>query len=294
MGEHARPERHDACSGAVPHPPIVDPLPRYPSPVAPTDEKLWRYASLARLWSWSLIVVAGLLLLLSIAIQAGDDEGLSARWFATLLGVTGVTGALLFPLFRVWLRRAALPSVRLPQAVRATGPRRLEASPRDWRRWAVVSGAILLVGGAAMLVFLIGVLGTGGTAEGVVVGMHRRVGRRDAGGRPPDQGDRGGRGAALLRGVPAPHRGRPQAGLGRGPGRGPAGVSQLFRCRSEKSRSGFSAYSSVRPQRTHVSERIALTRPDARNERWRLSETIPETTVGSTGPPHALHSLTMV
>ena len=139
--------------------------------MAPTDEKLWRYASLARLWSWSLIVVAGLLLLLSIAIQAGDDEGLGARWFATLLGVTGVTGALLFPLFRVWLRRAALPSVRLPQAVRATGPRRLEASPRDWRRWAVVSGAILLVGGAAMLVFLIGVLGKGGTAEGVVVGI---------------------------------------------------------------------------------------------------------------------------
>ncbi|HEX2503290.1 MAG TPA: hypothetical protein VHK00_05060 [Miltoncostaeaceae bacterium] len=139
--------------------------------MAPSDEKLWRYANLARLWSWSLIVVAGLLLLLAIAIQAGSDGGASGRWFATLLGVTGLTGVLLFPLFRVWLRKAALPSVRLPQAVRATGPRRLEASPRDWRRWAVASGAILLVGGAAMLVFLIGVLGTGGTAEGVVVGM---------------------------------------------------------------------------------------------------------------------------
>jgi hypothetical protein len=139
--------------------------------VATTDEKLWRYASLARLWSWSLIVVAGLLLLLSIAIQAGDEEGLSPRWFATLLGVTGLTGPVLFPLFRVLLRRAALPSVRLPQAVRASGPRRLEASPRDWRRWTVVSGAILLAGGAALLVFLIGVLGRGGTAEGVVVGM---------------------------------------------------------------------------------------------------------------------------
>ena len=34
-----------------------------------------------------------------------------------------------------------------------------------------MSGAILLVGGAAMLVFLIGVLGKGGTAEGVVVGI---------------------------------------------------------------------------------------------------------------------------
>ena len=138
---------------------------------ASTDEKLWRYSSLARLWSWSLIVVAGLLLLLSIAIQAGADEGLGGRWFATLLGVTGLTGVVLFPLFRIWLRRTALPSVRLPQAVRATGPRRLEASPRDWRRWAIVTGGVLLVGGAAMLVFLIGVLGPGGTAEGVVVGV---------------------------------------------------------------------------------------------------------------------------
>ena len=139
--------------------------------MASSDEKLWRYSSLARLWSWSLIVVGGLLLLLSIAIQAGSDEGLTGRWFATILGITGITGALLFPLFRVWLRRAALPSLRLPQAVRATGPRRLEASPRDWRRWALVTGAILLIGGAALLIFLIGVLGRGGTAEGVVVGM---------------------------------------------------------------------------------------------------------------------------
>ena len=139
--------------------------------MAASDEKLWRYASLARLWSWSLIVVGGLLLLLSIAIQAGGDDGLSGRWFATLVGITGLTGVRLFPLFRVWLRRTAMPSVRLPQAVRATGPRRLEASPRDWRRWAAVTGGVLLVGGAAMLVFLVGVLGPGGTAEGVVVGM---------------------------------------------------------------------------------------------------------------------------
>lgn len=136
-----------------------------------SGEKLWGYASLARLWSWCLIVVSGLLLLLSIALQAGAVEGLSSRWFAAVIGVSGVTGILLYPLFRVWLRRSALPSVRLPQAVRATGPRRLEASPRDWRRWALVTGAILLVGGAAMLLFLVGVLGRGGTAEGVVVGM---------------------------------------------------------------------------------------------------------------------------
>lgn len=136
-----------------------------------SGEKLWRYASLARLWSWTLIGVAAALLLLSIAIQAGTDEGLDARWYAAALGITGITGVLCYPFFRVWLRRTALPSVRLPQAVRASGPRRLEATPRDWRRWAALTAVVLLVGGAAMLVFLIGVLGRGGTAEGVVVGM---------------------------------------------------------------------------------------------------------------------------
>ena len=139
--------------------------------MAESGEKLWRYASLARLWSWCLLAVAVLLLALSVALQAGADEGLSGGWFAAAVGISGVTGVILFPLFRVWLRKAALPSVRLPQAVRATGPRRLEASPRDWRRWALFTGAVLLVGGGAMLVFLVGVLGRGGTAEGVVVGM---------------------------------------------------------------------------------------------------------------------------
>ena len=139
--------------------------------MAETGEKLWGYASLARLFSWTLIAVAGLMLLLSIGLQAATDEGLDARWYAAAFGITGVTGIICYPLLRVWLRKAALPSVRLPQAVRASGPRRLEASPRDWRRWAAFSGLVLTVGSAAMLTFLIGVLGRGGTAEGVVVGM---------------------------------------------------------------------------------------------------------------------------
>jgi hypothetical protein len=139
--------------------------------VAVAGEKLWGYASLARLWSWTLIVVAVLLLGLSIAIQAAAEEGLDSGWWAAALGITGVTGVVCYPFFRVWLRKTALPSVRLPQAVRASGPRRLEATPRDWRRWALFTGLVILVGGAAMLTFLIGVLGRGGTAEGVVVGM---------------------------------------------------------------------------------------------------------------------------
>jgi hypothetical protein len=139
--------------------------------VADDAEKLWRYDALARLWSWCLIGVAAALLPLSVALQAGSSEGLSARWFAAALGVTGVTGVLMFPLFRVWLRRTAMPSVRLSQAQRARGPRRLEASPRDWRRWALVTAVVLFAGSAAMLTFLVGVLGRGGTAEGVVIGM---------------------------------------------------------------------------------------------------------------------------
>jgi multisubunit Na+/H+ antiporter MnhB subunit len=135
-----------------------------------SDDKLWRYARLARLWSWALIGTAVALLALSVALEAGRS-GLDARWFAAAFGITGVTGVLLFPLFRVWLRRTALPSVRLAQATRATGPRRLEATPADWRRWSVVTALVLLVGGFALLVFLVGVLGPGGTAEGVVVGM---------------------------------------------------------------------------------------------------------------------------
>jgi len=134
-------------------------------------EKLWRYSGLARLWSWSLIATAGVLLALSVGLQAGSDEGLTARWIGVALGVTGATGVVCLPFLRVWLRRSALPSVRLPAARKASGPRRLEASPADWRRWAAVTMAVLLVGGAAMLTFLVGVLGRGGTAEGVVVGL---------------------------------------------------------------------------------------------------------------------------
>lgn len=139
--------------------------------MATTGEKLWRYASLARLWSWTLIGVSAALLALSVAIQAGTAQGVDQRWLSAALGITGLTGVVSYPLFRVWLRKTALPSVRLPQAVRASGPRRLEATPRDWRRWAGLTAAVLLIGGTAMLVFLVGVLGRGGTAEGVVVGM---------------------------------------------------------------------------------------------------------------------------
>jgi hypothetical protein len=139
--------------------------------VAPAPVKLWHYASLARLWSWSLVVSAGLLLGVAAALRAGTDEGIDPRWLGIVVAVAGVTGVLGYPALRVWLARSAMPSLRLSQAQKDTGPRRLPAAPGDWRRWSILTTTILTMGGSAMLVFLVGVLGGGGTAEGVVVGL---------------------------------------------------------------------------------------------------------------------------
>jgi hypothetical protein len=89
--------------------------------VGASAEKLWAYAALTRLWSWALIATAGILLLAALGLQAGSDRGLNTRWLGIALGVTGLTGAVIFPFLRVWLRRSALPSVYLPRATRATG-----------------------------------------------------------------------------------------------------------------------------------------------------------------------------
>ena len=139
--------------------------------MAPAPVKLWHYASLARLWSWSLVVTAGLLLGIAAALRAGTEEGIDLRWLGIVVAVSGGTGILGYPALRMWLARSAMPSLRLPQAQKDSGPRRLPAAPGDWRRWSILTTAILTAGGTAMMTFLIGVLGGGGTAEGVVVGL---------------------------------------------------------------------------------------------------------------------------
>lgn len=139
--------------------------------MAPVGAKLWRYSRLARVWSWSLVVSAGILLVVAVLIRAGSADGIDLRWLGVVVAVTGVTGVLGYPLLRVWLRRSAMPSLRLTQAERSSGPRLLHAGRSEWRRWSVVTTLILTVGGTAMMTFLIGVLGAGGTAEGVVVGL---------------------------------------------------------------------------------------------------------------------------
>ena len=136
-------------------------------------EKLWRYASLVRLWSWALIGVGAAMLVIGLLIQVGSESGLTAQWVGVVVAVSGLTGAVFYPLLRMWLRKTA-PSGYLPKATRLGGPRRLEAAPADWRRWGATIAVVLFVGAAAMLGFLVGVLrdsGPDGIAEGVVVGV---------------------------------------------------------------------------------------------------------------------------
>lgn len=135
------------------------------------EEKLWRYRGLAKLWSWALITAALGLFALAVPLEAGSPGGLGGRFLISLAAVSVVTAAVLYPFFLMWLRRSAMPSLRLGEASPASGRRRLEASRADWRKWALISTVLIFAGGAAVMVFLIGMLGRGGTAEGVTVGM---------------------------------------------------------------------------------------------------------------------------
>lgn len=134
-------------------------------------EKLWRYTSLVRLWSWALIGVG--LAMFPLAVLTQQAENISLRYFGTMLGITGITGVLFFPLLRMWLRKSR-PSEFLGRAKRIAGPRRLQAGPGDWRVWGAQVTGFLLVGTFVMLTFLVAVLrsaGPDGIAEGVVIGV---------------------------------------------------------------------------------------------------------------------------
>lgn len=131
-------------------------------------EKLWRYSGVTRMWGWGLLVAAVLLALAATGLEASAPGGLGTSWLVVAGAVTAVTGVIMYPLSRVWLM---LPSSRLHLAAPTAGPRRLEAGPGDWRRWQAITVVILVVGGLALIVFLVAILGRGGTAEGVVVGI---------------------------------------------------------------------------------------------------------------------------
>lgn len=131
-------------------------------------EKLWRYGSLARLWAWALLATAALQLALAVIVEASSEEGLAGSWLGVVLGIGLATAILGYLVVRVII---AAPSSRLRHAEPNGGPRRLEAAPGDWRRWALVTVVVLFIGGSAMLIFLIGVLERGGIAEAVVFGL---------------------------------------------------------------------------------------------------------------------------
>lgn len=137
-------------------------------------EKLWRYTSLVRVQGWILIAVSLAMVLVSLATQAASKStSLTLSFVGTLLGITGITGVLFYPLLHMWLRKTA-PSGFLPRAKRLSGPRRLEAGPADWRSWVLTLGVGFFLASVAMLGFLIGVLrssGPDGIAEGVVIGV---------------------------------------------------------------------------------------------------------------------------
>ncbi|MBL6633534.1 MAG: hypothetical protein ISP32_03960 [Thermoleophilia bacterium] len=132
---------------------------------------LWNYAQLARMYAIELLVVSLLLAIVSIVLEATSEDGWSWTWLGTLVGITGITGLVFFPLLRSWLRRGGLPSISLPDAQPAGGSRMLAAAPSDWTRFAALTGVLLFVSAFATLLFLVAVLGRGGTAEGVVIGV---------------------------------------------------------------------------------------------------------------------------
>ncbi len=132
---------------------------------------LWNYAQLARMYALELLVVSLLLVIVSIILEATSEDGWSWTWLGTLVAITGITGLVFFPLLRSWLRRGGLPSISLPDAQPAGGARMLAAAPSDWARFAALTGVLLFVSAFATLLFLVAVLGRGGTAEGVVIGV---------------------------------------------------------------------------------------------------------------------------
>lgn len=136
-------------------------------------EKLWTYTRVGRIWGRTLVVVGVLMPVVGAAVEAGDPEdGLDTRWILVALASFASSLVIFFPLLRMWMRPAAVPSGRLPMARRDSGkPRLLEAGAGDWRIWTAMLGAGVFVVSAMMMGFLVGILGGGGMAEGVVGGV---------------------------------------------------------------------------------------------------------------------------
>lgn len=134
--------------------------------------KLWDYTRVSRVWGWTLVVVGVLMLGVGAGVEAGDPaDGLETRWIVVASASFVSAVVVFFPLLRMWLMPAGMPSGRLPMAERDSGKRLLEAGPADWRVWTAMLGAVVFMVSAMMMGFLVGILGGGGMAEGVVGGV---------------------------------------------------------------------------------------------------------------------------
>lgn len=157
----------DACDAAarilVPH--------ALASPTV-TNEKLWRYTRLSRIWARTLVVVGLLVFAVGFAMQIGDSAHAFGSWVITAFA-TLIPSVLVFSfLLRGWMANGGLPSARLADAPADPGEiRRSEPTSRNWLTWTLTLGAALFVSSVLIMGFLIGVLGGGGIAEGVVAGV---------------------------------------------------------------------------------------------------------------------------
>ena len=137
-----------------------------------TTEKLWRYTRLSRIWARTLIVVGILVFAVGLSMQIGDSSSAFASWIVTAVATVVPSTLVFFFLLRGWMGNGGLPSARLPDAAADSGvPRRSEPTSRNWLTWTLTLGAALFVSSVLIMGFLIGVLGGGGVAEGVVAGV---------------------------------------------------------------------------------------------------------------------------
>jgi len=137
-----------------------------------TNEKLWRYTRLSRIWARTLIVVGILVFAIGFAMQIGDSANAFGSWVVTAFATVVPSVFVFFFLLRGWMGNGGLPSARLGDAAADPGvPRRTEPTSRNWVMWTLTLGAALSVSSVLIMGFLIGVLGGGGIAEGVVAGV---------------------------------------------------------------------------------------------------------------------------
>lgn len=135
-------------------------------------DRRWNYARVSRIWANGLVFGGAFVLISGVLLEFGDPKGDPGSWSLVAVGTAVPTAVLFFFLLRSWMRDGALPSARLPDAEPAGSLRRLpEPTRRQWSTWSVVLVAMITVGCLALTGFLVAVLGGGGTAEGVVVGV---------------------------------------------------------------------------------------------------------------------------